>query len=217
MSRGTDVVATPEDRPVTGTERTELSARSGGYRDYSDEPELVRAVQAGDTDAFGVLVERYLDPGYAFALSLLRNEQDAEDGTQAAFIRALDRIGQLRPGSPFGPWFYRVLRSTCLNLRRREALREHEALPPAVSGGPSPDREFDRNRAREQVLSALDRLPEMQRQAVLLYDLEGYDHAEIAEALDIAVGTSRANLHHGRKALRRILLQSPEPDGARND
>jgi len=177
----------------------------GARRDYGDEADLVRRVQEGDERAFEKLVGRYMDPGYAFALSILRSEQDAEDGTQAAFIRALERIGQLRPGSPFGPWFYRVLRSTCLNLRRREMLRDHEMLPGTVAGGSDPERELERKTARKRVLDALEQLPEMQRMAVMLFDLEGYDHAEISEVLGIAVGTSRANLHHGRKALRVLL------------
>jgi len=149
-----------------------------------------------------------MEPAYAIALSILRHEQDAEDAVQAAFIRALDRIGQLRPGSRFGPWFYRVLRSTCLNLRRREVLRTHSELTDTARSGDDPHREFERSAARSKVLAALEKLPERQRTAVLMYDLEGYDHAEIAEVLGIAVGTSRANLHHGRQALRRILGES---------
>lgn len=171
----------------------------------ADEPALVTAVQAGDSRAFETLVERYLDPAYAISVSILRNEQDAEDAVQAAFIRALERIDHLRPGSRFGPWFYRVLRSTCLNLRRREALRAHGELPESTSGGDDPHRELERTESRQRVLEALAELPDRQRMAVILYDLEGYDHGEIAEILDIAIGTSRANLHHGRKALRKAL------------
>lgn len=165
----------------------------------------MRAVQRGDQAAFGLLVERYMDSAYAVALSILRHEEDAEDGVQASFIRALERIGHLRAGSPFGPWFYRVLRSTCLNLRRRETLRSHGPIPPTVGGGVDPAREMERRGARDRVLGALEKLPEMQRLAVLLFDLEGYDHSEIAEILEIAPGTSRANLHHGRNKLRRHL------------
>lgn len=171
----------------------------------ADEPGLVEAIQRGDTTPFSLLVARYMDPAYAVALSILRQEQDAEDAVQAAFIRALERIGQLRPGSRFGPWFYRVLRSTCLNLRRREALRTHSELTETAASRDDPHRELERGRARSRVLGALQQLPERQRTAVMMYDLEGYDHAEIAEVLDIAVGTSRANLHHGRQALRKIL------------
>lgn len=181
----------------------------GGADDRGiDEPTLVEAVQKGDTRAFEKLVARYMDPAYAVSLSILRHEQDAEDAVQAAFIRALDRIGQLRPGSRFGPWFYRVLRSTCLNLRRRELLRSHAEVPETARSAHDVHREFERREARARVLEALEQLPERQRTAVMMYDLEGYDHADIAEILDIAVGTSRANLHHGRQALKRIFGES---------
>jgi RNA polymerase sigma-70 factor (ECF subfamily) len=181
-------------------------------RRFEDEPALVRAVQNGDRRAFGALVQRYLEPAYAVALGLSHNEQDAEDGVQAAFLRALERIDQLRPGSPFGPWFYSVLRSTCLNLLRRESLREHGEIPAVAAGKDDPEKELGRTQARERVLEALERLPEQQRMAVFLYDLEGYDHAEIARIMNIAVGTSRANLHHGRRSLRRALQGSPDED-----
>ncbi len=84
-------------------------------------------------------------------------------------------------------------------------LRTHSELTDTAASSDNPHREFERSSARERVLTALEQLPERQRTAVLMYDLEGYDHADIAEILEIAVGTSRANLHHGRQALRRIL------------
>jgi len=166
---------------------------------------LVRQVQNGSEDAFGTLVERYLDEAYAIAVSVLRDSHDAEDAVQSAFIRALERIDQLQQGSPFGPWFYRVLRSTCLNLRRREALRSHDEIPVSAAGGPDPEKDLQREMTRERVAIALGKLPEMQRLAVTLYDLEGYSHQEIAGILGIAVGTSRAHVHHARRALRRLI------------
>lgn len=207
------MTATPDDsRRSAGEESPGPEARG------ADEPELVAAVQEGDRRAFDRLVTRYLDSAYAVAVSILRHEQDAEDAVQAAFIRALERIDHLRPGSRFGPWFYRVLRSTCLNLRRREALRSHPEVPEtASSGDDDPHRALERREARRRVLEGLERLPERQRTAVMLYDLEGYDHAEIARILDIAVGTSRANLHHGRQALRRILTEEPSDTEEESD
>jgi RNA polymerase sigma-70 factor, ECF subfamily len=175
-----------------------------------DEVRLVRRVQRGDERAFGALVERYLDTGHAVALSLLGNRHDAEDAVQNAFIRSLERIDQLKPGSPFGPWFYRVLRSTALNLRRREVLRTHDELPGSAASRSDPARDLDRGMTRERVLAALAELQEMQRLAVTLYDLEGYSHEEVAGILEIAVGTSRAHVHHGRKALRRRLGEDGE-------
>lgn len=192
--------------PATTEGESASGAGSGAETDRgADEPGLVEAVQGGDADSYSRLVARYMDPAYAVALSILRNTHDAEDAVQAAFIRALERIGQLRPGSRFGPWFYRVLRSTCLNLRRREMLRAHPEVPDSARADDDPHRELERKRKRDRILDALSELPERQRTAVMMYDLEGYDHAEIAEVLDIAVGTSRANLHHGRQALKKIL------------
>lgn len=180
------------------------------------EPALVRRVQAGDGDAFAALVDRYADSGYGIALSILGSPQDAEDAVQGAFIRALERIDQLSPGSPFGPWFFKVLRSTSLNLRRREGLRSHGEIPTAAAGRDNPGRDLERTLTRETVLKALGELPEQQRTAVLLYDLEGYSHGEIATILGVAVGTSRAHLHHGRRALRERLgsfIDAEKQDG----
>lgn len=185
--------------------------RGGATAGLIDEPTLVRRVQAGDDAAFGQLVERYLDSGYAAAMAVLGNPHDAEDAVQNAFIRALERIDQLKAGSPFGPWFYRVLRSTTLNLRRREVLRSHEEIPASASAGTNPARELDRGMTRRTVLAALGELPEMQRLAVTLYDLEGYSHKEIAGILGIAVGTSRAHVHHGRATLRKRLGERSIP------
>ena len=171
----------------------------------AEEQMLVRQVQNGSEDAFATLVDRYLDEAYAIAVSVLRDSHDAEDAVQSAFIRALERIDQLQQGSPFGPWFYRVLRSTCLNLRRREALRSHDEIPVSAAGGPDPEKDLQQELTRERVVIALGKLPEMQRLAVTLYDLEGYSHQEIAGILGIAVGTSRAHVHHARRALRRLI------------
>lgn len=183
----------------------------------AEEQTLVRQVQNGSEDAFGSLVDRYLDEAYAIAVSVLRDAHDAEDAVQSAFIRALERIDQLKPGSPFGPWFYRVLRSTCLNLRRREALRRHEEIPVSAAGGPDPEKDLQRELTRERVVIALGELPEMQRLAVTLYDLEGYSHQEIAGILGIAVGTSRAHVHHARRALRRLIGPDVGPANAEDE
>lgn len=205
-------------RPIAGdchARHGDLAVGNGDRR--ADEPAIVAEVQAGDERAFGVLVERYLDSAFATALVLLRNAHDAEDAVQNAFIRALQRIDQLKAGSPFGPWFYRVLRSTCLNLRRRESLRAHEEIPGSAAGRTDPGRELEARLLRSRVLEALRELPEMQRMAVMLYDLEGYTHQEVAEILGIAVGTSRAHVHHARRSLRRIIgPEEPETtDGTR--
>ncbi len=170
-----------------------------------DESELVLSVQEGSRGAFARLVDRYLEEAYAVAIGILHRSHAAEDAVQNAFLRALDRIDDLEPGSPFGPWFFRVLRSVCYNARRRESRQPDRDIPPGASGGSDPEEEALRRLDRARVLDALGELPERQRSAVLLYDIQGYSHAEIGEILGISPGTSRAHLHHGRKKLRRAL------------
>lgn len=170
-----------------------------------DESDLVLAVQEGSRRAFARLVDRYLEEAYAVAIGILHRSHAAEDAVQNAFLRALDRIDDLESGSPFGPWFFRVLRSVCYNARRRESRQPDRDIPPGTSGGADPEEEALRRLDRARVLDALGELPERQRSTVLLYDIQGYSHAEIGEILGISPGTSRAHLHHGRKKLRRAL------------
>lgn len=205
LVRGSVTQGVSEERPIRMERDGSAGVLSRRETTEADESTLVAAVQQGDEASFSELVRRYADRAFALALSITGGHHDAEDAVQSAFIRSLERIDQLRPGSPFGPWFYQVLRSTCLNLRRREKLRSHDPLPVGASSDSDPEERLDRSLLRERLLAALDRLPEMQRTAVILFDLEGYAHAEIAGILGIAVGTSRAHLHHGRRALREIL------------
>lgn len=189
-------------REAEGSREAE-AGRQGGVPE--DEPGLVAAVQEGSRRAFGRLVNRYLEEAYAVAIGILQRSHAAEDAVQNAFLRALDRIDDLEPGSPFGPWFFRVLRSVCYNARRRESRRPGSSIPPGAAAGSNPEAEALRRLDRTRVLDALGGLPERQRTAVLLYDVQGYSHAEIGEILGISAGTSRAHLHHGRKKLRRVL------------
>jgi len=177
-----------------------------------DERRLVVGAQKGDEKSFTTLVDRYLGPAFAIAVSILGNPTDAEDAVQSAFIRALERLDQLAPGSPFGPWFYSVLRSTALNLKRHETLRQHEEMPVSAAGRADTERDLERTVARETVLAAMAQLSEAQRTAIALYDLEGYSHSEIGEILGIAEGTSRSHVFHARKALRGILTDETEPN-----
>lgn len=180
-------------------------SRGDGRTTRDDEPDLVRAVQEGSRPAFGRLVDRYLEEAYGVALGILHRSHAAEDAVQNAFLRALRRIDDLKPGSPFGPWFFRVLRSVCYNARRREKRQPDSSIPAGASARSNPEEEALRRLDRARVIDALQELPERQRTAVLLYDMQGYSHAEIGEILGISAGTSRAHLHHGRKKLRKAL------------
>ncbi|MEE9230069.1 MAG: RNA polymerase sigma factor, partial [Acidobacteriota bacterium] len=166
---------------------------------FPDEPDLVERVRQGDDRAFEALVNRYADQAFAVAFGFLQHVQDSEDLVQDAFVRALERIDSLSPGSPFGAWFYRLVVNAALNRRRYLARRRTEAITAdrAARGG-DPDRASERAELRRRLAQALQTLPPELETVVILHDLEGFTHPEIAQVLGIPEGTCRSHLHRAR-------------------
>jgi RNA polymerase sigma-70 factor (ECF subfamily) len=172
-------------------------------------------VRSGSREAAGRLAERYLRACRATALSIVGELAGAEDVTQDAFVYAIERIDDCRHPERFGAWLLQIVRSRSRNhVRDRRADRvgplDGASLP---SGGVSPAREAERSELRERLLAALSQLSESRREVVLLHDLEGWTHREIAERLDLPTGTVRSHLHHARRALRELLSGSTEREG----
>jgi RNA polymerase sigma-70 factor (ECF subfamily) len=167
---------------------------------------LVRRSLEGDERAFGELVRRYQRSAYAVALSVTGRHEDAEDAAQESFMVALARLEECRNPDRFGGWLMTIVRNRSRNLVRRESLRHADPIPESASGGaPTPDRATERVELREHLREAIATLPEVQQDIVLLHDLEGWKHREIAERLGIPSGTVRSHLHFARKALRAAL------------
>jgi RNA polymerase sigma-70 factor (ECF subfamily) len=168
--------------------------------------ELAALALAGDREAFGKLVERYAAQARRVARSILNNEDDADDAAQDAFLAALRHLGRYDPARPFGPWLMRIVANAASDRRRRRKVRTAEQITPDVrSRLAGPDVQTDRAAFRQQVREALETLPERQRRAGVLFDVEGYSHREIAEVLGIPEGTVRSDVFHGRRALREAL------------
>jgi RNA polymerase sigma-70 factor (ECF subfamily) len=167
---------------------------------------LVRRSREGDSAAFGILVDRYARAAYSLAYSVTGRHEDAEDAAQESFLVALKRLEECRKPERFGAWLMAIVRNRSRNLVRREVLRDTDPIPvTAGSRGPMPDQWIERNELRVQLESALAELPEVQRQIVLLHDMEGWKHREIADRLELPSGTVRSHLHFARKALRATL------------
>lgn len=174
-------------------------------RELSD-GELVRRTRRGDEDAFGVLVERYMRASYAVAFSVTGRHEDAQDAAQESLLVALQRLEECRSPEKFGGWLMTIVRNRARNLVRREVLRDTDQVPESASSRtPMPDRELETVELRDSLNDALRQLPEIQQQIVLLHDLEGWKHREIAERLELPSGTVRSHLHFARKALRDAL------------
>lgn len=134
------------------------------------------------------------------------DEHDADDAAQEAFLSALDRIETYDRKRPFGPWLLRIATNAAIDLVRRRAVRRAEALDERfASSSRSPAADAETAELRSKLREALAALPERQRIAITLFDVEGYAHAEIAEIVGVPEGTVRSDVFHARRTLREAL------------
>jgi RNA polymerase sigma-70 factor (ECF subfamily) len=174
---------------------------------------LVARARAGDARAFEELVRRHLRSAHAVALGVLGNPADAEDVCQDAFLAALEKLDEHSDPKRFAAWLMRIVRNRALNARESRALRQGEPLEEetaamAAGAGGDPEWRAGQSELRERLLAALGRLPPSQREVVLLHDLEGWRHREIADLLGTSEGAVRVRLVEARKRLRTELGNS---------
>lgn len=163
-----------------------------------------RAAAAGDPVAFERLYRLHVGRIYTLACRMA-GEQEAEDLTQEIFLRAWRRLPTFEGRARFGTWLHRLAVNHILSRRKSMALRESRVIgaPAVLEGAPA---RGQRNAAAALDLeSALARLPDGAREVFVLFDVEGFQHEEIARAMGITVGTSKSQLHRARRLLREFL------------
>jgi|SRR6185437_1728778 len=167
--------------------------------------DAVRRAQAGDVDAFGGLYRVHAPAVYALCRRMLHTEHDARELLQDIFVRAWQKLASFRGDSTFGTWLHRLGVNVILeHLRasRRDALRFVDDVADDVPARGAAEHRLD---AAMDVAAALARLPNGARVVLVLHDIEGYSHEEIAAMTGIAPGTSRAQLWRARRHLARLL------------
>ncbi len=161
-------------------------------------------------------MERYGKPTYNFAYRLTRNETDASDLTQEAFIRVFRAWRSFKPGTSFLSWIYRIVTNLHRDELRRRKGRYQEEIPEANepqqfgSGRPlavQPIEEYMDGYLSEPVSKALSELAAEQREIVLLADVEDFSYQEIGEIIGCSVGTVRSRLHRARGQLRKLVTR----------
>jgi RNA polymerase sigma-70 factor (ECF subfamily) len=173
--------------------------------DPSDE-QLVHRTLAGETGAFATLVRRHRRAAIARAIAVLGDPAEAEDAAQDAFVQGYEHLAMLREPARFGPWLLRIVHRRALNLARTIRRRRSEPLgEEQVAGNPSPDETLHHEDLRRQILAAMAALTPVQREVLLLADVEHWSHAEIAGATGISVLMSRRHLSEARRRLRELL------------
>jgi RNA polymerase sigma-70 factor, ECF subfamily len=168
---------------------------------------LVQRAQAADREAFDALYERHVGRVYAVCLRMCANRSDAERLTQDVFVRVWQRLQTFRGESEFSSWLHRIAVNVVLEdhrSTRRRVLRVQNVEDPGALETSGHARLYDDD-MRMDLERAIADLPLGARQAVVLHDIEGYKHEEIARQLGIAVGTVKAQLHRARRLLRERL------------
>lgn len=200
-----------------GGERHTVSDWASALAWGRDEAELVNELQAGSETAFDWLVTHYHGPVFNLILGMLGDTADAADAAQEVFLKAFKGIRQFRQGSSLKTWLYRIAIREALNHRRwfKRHLKKNVSIDAEPEEGFAPiDVEdlsatpFDQLAAQEiqvAVQSALQQVPEVFRSAVILRDLEGLSYEEVAEVLEVSVGTVKSRILRGRRALKEIL------------
>jgi RNA polymerase sigma-70 factor, ECF subfamily len=174
--------------------------------DAERERDLIDRARQGDREAFGALVRAHLAPAIRLAMQVVRNEADAEDVVQDAFLSALRNIDDFEPGRPFRPWLSRIVINRAIDLVSSRANRSNEALVDTHPSGDVPATELvEGSELVAHVRRVLSTMPPRQRLIVELFDLQGASVAEIAALTGSAAATVRWHLHIGRRTLRKAL------------
>lgn len=178
--------------------------------DEASDEELLAAHVAGDPDAFGVLVRRHYDRLWAVALRTCRDPEDAADALQDALISAFRRAGTFRGTARVTTWLHRIVVNACLDRMRVRKVRPTTTLPDAEADIGIRDHvdPIDRHTTRLTVLDALAQLPDEQRLAITLVDLEGWSVDEAGEILGVPAGTVKSRCHRGRARMLAVLGNS---------
>lgn len=161
----------------------------------------VRRAQAGDPSAFDALYAAHVDRVFALCLRMSADERRAEELTQDVFVKAWRRIGSFRGESAFGTWLHRVAVNTVLDDRKERGRR-----PEQLSALPE-DTFRERGRSgtdptgRLELERAIASLPDRARTAIVLHGVEGYSYEEVAELMNVAVGTVKSHIHRARSLL----------------
>src|SRR5947209_9226 len=182
---------------------------------------LVRCAQHGDEEALATLFQVHRRRVYSICLSMTRDAFEADDLTQEAFLQVFYKVRTFRGDSAFSTWLYRLTVNTVLMRRRRHKSPPMLSLDAAASSD-SPSLRHALSNRDLNLSGAIDRislhrailaLPSGYRTIFGLHEIQGYPHREIAELLHCSINTSKSQLHHAKRKMRRLLF--PMRSGAR--
>jgi RNA polymerase sigma-70 factor (ECF subfamily) len=182
----------------------------------ADDATLVRAAQKGDTGAFEELIARHRDKIYARAFSMMRNEQDAIDLSQEAWVKGWQRLKQFQGDSSVSTWMTRIVINLCLDQLRKQGRRKMESIEmmDEESGGVerqmpvvtiNPTERLERSELRQRIDQGMAQLSHEHRTVLVLHEFEEMDYKAIAKAMECSIGTVMSRLFYARRKLASVL------------
>lgn len=189
----------------------------------SEDPALVRAAQRGDMAAFEELVARHRDKVFARAFSMVRNEEEAVDLSQEAWVKGWQRLPQFLGESSFGTWITRIIINLCLDHLRKQKRQRFESIEAMdeESGGverqmpvvtPNPTVNLERQELRKRIDQALGQLSHEHRTVLVLHEFEEMEYKEIAKTMGCSIGTVMSRLFYARRKMAALLANLRRDD-----
>ena len=187
------------------------------------EGDLVKQARRGDFAAYDELVQRYQERIYATVYHMTSNHEDANDLAQESFIKAFQALPSFKGGSTFYTWLYRIAVNKTINFLKQRKNRQHMSLNDldfnaehdpdlmALISDKTPVREVGLTELQQKLNAALLKLSEPHRMVVVLHDVQGVSHDEIAEMMDCNIGTVRSRLFYARQQLQGFLAEYINP------
>lgn len=204
----------------------EASNKEARKREADEDRELILRAQKGDHAAFRRLVERHQRRAFAIAMGLVRDENDARELVQDAFLRVYRNLNSFQGGSSFFTWLYRIVTNLAIDLMRKPGRRDAELLDgqppseeptefPLVSriDGSDPLDVMRRREIAARIQAALDSLPAYHRGVILMREVEGMSYEEMAATMGVSKGTIMSRLFHARQKLQRVLADCYAEEG----
>jgi RNA polymerase sigma factor (sigma-70 family) len=182
-----------------------------------EEMVLVNRARRGDLKAYDELVRRYQERIYATVYHMTANHEDANDLAQESFVKAFQALKSFKGGSSFYTWLYRIAVNKTINFLKQRKNRQHMSLNDidfnaehdpdlvALISDKNPRREAGLNELQEKLNAALLKLSESHRLAVVMHDVQGHSHEEIAKVMQCNIGTVRSRLFYARQQLQALL------------
>jgi RNA polymerase sigma-70 factor (ECF subfamily) len=184
----------------------------------NDNLDLISSFKSGDKSVFEQIILNHQGRIYNLCLYMLGNRQDAEDAAQDTFIKAYKSLSKFKPYAFLYTWLYRIAVNTCIDYKRRPYFESlfrrpdtgEEMIIEHPSDLPSPERSYESKQIRGAIKKALKKLSPKLRAVIVLKEMEGLSYEEIADTLDVSIGTVKSRISRARGELKTLLKNFTE-------